>query len=107
MPGRDAIVILPRKEPELLAADGHHWLPKQQIVKVVRLMGDSKAMEVALAKRMTALTVAFATDEVELQRFKDALNERGLLTTVRASRGQDIFAACGLLSTREQATRSQ
>ena len=67
VPGRDAIVILPRKEPELLAADGHHWLPKQQIVKVVRLMGDSKAMEVALAKRMTALTVAFATDEVELQ----------------------------------------
>jgi 23S rRNA (adenine2503-C2)-methyltransferase len=36
-----------------------------------------------------------------IQMFKDALNAKGILTTVRASRGQDIFAACGLLSTKE------
>jgi 23S rRNA (adenine2503-C2)-methyltransferase len=36
-----------------------------------------------------------------MQEFKDALNQKGILTTVRASRGQDIYAACGLLSTKE------
>lgn len=41
------------------------------------------------------------TDEVVLQQFKDQLNEKGILTTIRASRGQDIYAACGLLSTKE------
>jgi 23S rRNA (adenine2503-C2)-methyltransferase len=33
-------------------------------------------------------------------RFKNRLNEKGVLTTVRASRGQDIDAACGMLSTK-------
>ncbi len=36
-----------------------------------------------------------------MQGFKDALNQKGILTTIRASRGQDIYAACGLLSTKE------
>ena len=40
------------------------------------------------------------TDEQTLQLFKDKLNDKGILTTVRASRGQDIYAACGLLSTK-------
>ena len=34
--------------------------------------------------------------------FKEALNAKGILTTIRASRGEDIQAACGLLSTIEQ-----
>ncbi len=41
------------------------------------------------------------TDEATLQEFKDALNAKGITTTIRASRGQDIYAACGLLSTKE------
>lgn len=41
------------------------------------------------------------TDETRLQQFKDALNAKGIVTTIRASRGQDIDAACGLLSTKE------
>lgn len=32
-------------------------------------------------------------------RFRDALSARGIITTIRASRGEDIQAACGLLST--------
>jgi len=39
--------------------------------------------------------------EETIRRFKEHLNEKGILTTVRASRGQDIYAACGLLSTKE------
>ena len=41
------------------------------------------------------------TDEQTLQLFKNKLNDKGILTTVRASRGQDIYAACWLLSTKE------
>lgn len=41
------------------------------------------------------------TDEARLQDFKEALNAKGIFTSIRASRGQDIDAACGLLSTRE------
>jgi len=40
------------------------------------------------------------TDEDALHEFKDALNAKGIMTTIRASRGQDIYAACGLLSTK-------
>jgi len=36
-----------------------------------------------------------------IQRFKDQLNAKGILTTIRASRGEDIYAACGLLSTKK------
>lgn len=39
------------------------------------------------------------SDEETILWFKNKLNEKGILTTVRASRGQDIMAACGLLST--------
>ena len=38
---------------------------------------------------------------------RDYLTRHGVFTTIRASRGQDIFAACGLLSTAKQADRSQ
>lgn len=39
-------------------------------------------------------------DEKTMIDFRDALNEKGILATIRASRGQDISAACGLLSTK-------
>ncbi|HNY15092.1 MAG TPA: 23S rRNA (adenine(2503)-C(2))-methyltransferase RlmN [Bacteroidales bacterium] len=37
----------------------------------------------------------------ETTRFRDALNSKGILTTIRSSRGVDIEAACGMLSTLE------
>jgi len=36
-----------------------------------------------------------------MERFQQALKRRGILTTIRQSRGLDISAACGMLSTRE------
>ena len=45
-------------------------------------------------------SVLESSDEKTIQRFKDKLNRKGLFTTVRVSRGQDISAACGMLSTR-------
>lgn len=41
-----------------------------------------------------------SSDETVIQQFREALVKKGIRTTVRASRGQDIFAACGLLSTK-------
>ena len=41
------------------------------------------------------------TDYKTLEKFRDRLNEKGITATIRASRGQDIDAACGLLSTKE------
>ena len=40
------------------------------------------------------------TNEERLLEFQRALNEKGIITTIRASRGLDIDAACGLLSTK-------
>jgi 23S rRNA (adenine2503-C2)-methyltransferase len=43
-------------------------------------------------------------DEEAINNFKDQLNAKDITTTIRASRGQDIYAACGLLSTKELLT---
>mmetsp|Transcript_49303 Transcript_49303/g.81844 ORF Transcript_49303/g.81844 Transcript_49303/m.81844 type:complete len:533 (+) Transcript_49303:111-1709(+) len=66
VPGRDKIVILPRREPELLAKDGFHWLPKDQIVKVYRLMGDNVALDTAMANKMNSLSILFSMDVADL-----------------------------------------
>ena len=39
------------------------------------------------------------SDEKRMETLRDYLTAHGVFTTIRASRGQDIFAACGLLST--------
>ena len=39
--------------------------------------------------------------------FRDYLTSHGLFTTIRASRGEDIFAACGMLSTKKQLEEHQ
>jgi 23S rRNA (adenine2503-C2)-methyltransferase len=45
----------------------------------------------------------FKSPDMEaIKKFKEKLNKKGILTTIRASRGEDIKAACGLLSTLEQ-----
>ena len=38
-------------------------------------------------------------DDAKMEAFRDYLTHHGIFTTIRASRGQDIYAACGLLST--------
>ena len=42
-------------------------------------------------------------DDATMLRMRDYLTQHGLFTTIRASRGQDIYAACGLLSTARKA----
>lgn len=47
------------------------------------------------------------TSEISIVSFQNLLKAKGLTVTVRASRGEDIFAACGLLSTKELVRRQQ
>ena len=42
------------------------------------------------------------TDMDTMVAFRDYLTSHGLFATIRASRGEDIFAACGMLSTAKQ-----
>ena len=41
-------------------------------------------------------------DDRKMEVFRNYLTQHGVFTTIRASRGQDIFAACGLLSTAKE-----
>ena len=41
-------------------------------------------------------------DMDSMTKFRDYLTAHGVFTTIRASRGEDIFAACGMLSTAKQ-----
>lgn len=36
--------------------------------------------------------------QAAMEKFRDILNEAGIIATIRASRGEDIMAACGMLS---------
>lgn len=46
------------------------------------------------------------SDTKRMENFRDYLNNHGVTATIRASRGQDIFAACGLLSTAKKENRN-
>ena len=45
----------------------------------------------------------FSPSDEKMIAFRDALTSRGIMTTIRASRGEDIKAACGLLSATNEA----
>ncbi len=49
----------------------------------------------------------FSPDQERMIRFRDSLTAKGIQTTIRASRGEDIQAACGLLSTEEEASAKE
>ena len=46
-------------------------------------------------------------DLSRMEQLRDYLTTNGVFTTIRASRGQDIFAACGLLSTEKKKNQKQ
>ena len=46
----------------------------------------------------------FSPSDERMRAFRDTLTAKGIQTTIRASRGEDIKAACGLLSTAEKNT---
>jgi len=40
-----------------------------------------------------------SSDLARMESFREMLNRKGVVCTIRTSRGEDIFAACGMLST--------
>ena len=47
------------------------------------------------------------SDEKKMENLRDYLTKHGIFTTIRASRGQDIFAACGMLYSKKQLSQTQ
>lgn len=45
-----------------------------------------------------------SSDIGKMEAFRDLLNAKGIICTIRVSRGEDIFAACGMLSTAKNST---
>ena len=39
-----------------------------------------------------------SSNEQQMTTFRDYLNKQGIICTIRRSRGEDIFAACGMLA---------
>jgi 23S rRNA (adenine2503-C2)-methyltransferase len=73
----------------------------EHVNELVRLLDGLKCRINLIRFHAVPGTPLKSPNEHVIQRFKDKLNAKGLLTTVRASRGEDIYAACGLLSTKE------
>ena len=48
-----------------------------------------------------------SSDEQHMNEFRDYLNNHGITCTIRTSRGEDIFAACGMLSTMKQMDKEE
>ena len=46
-------------------------------------------------------------DDKKMEQLRDYLTGHGVFTTIRASRGQDIYAACGLLNTKRKQDNSE
>jgi 23S rRNA (adenine2503-C2)-methyltransferase len=52
-------------------------------------------------------TPLLGTDLNSIVSFQNLLKAKGMTVTIRASRGEDIFAACGMLSTKELVKRQE
>ncbi len=69
------------------------------VTELVKLLGGFRTRLNLIRFHPIPDTSLEGTGEKRLMAFKEELNEKGVFTTIRASRGQDIYAACGLLST--------
>ena len=73
----------------------------QQANDVVRLLS-GLSCRVNLIRFHTIPGSSFmSSTEQAIQQFADRLNQKGVITTIRQSRGMDIDAACGMLSTQK------
>lgn len=73
----------------------------RHIKALVKLLSGLKCRINLIRFHSIPLTPLKGTPEARIVEFRDALTSKGVFTTIRASRGQDIQAACGLLSTKE------
>lgn len=73
----------------------------RQVKEIAKLLAGMRCRINLIRFHPIPETPLISSDETTIQQFREALLKKDIRTTVRASRGQDIFAACGLLSTKE------
>ncbi|HAS82079.1 MAG TPA: 23S rRNA (adenine(2503)-C(2))-methyltransferase RlmN [Verrucomicrobia bacterium] len=71
----------------------------RHVREIVRLLGGLSCRMNLIRFHPIPDTPLESSPEGTIQEFREALVGKGIRTTVRASRGEDILAACGLLST--------
>jgi 23S rRNA (adenine2503-C2)-methyltransferase len=72
---------------------------KAHIDQLVKLLGGMRTRLNLIRFHAIPDTDLEGTGDERIMAFRDELTERGVYSTIRASRGEDIFAACGMLST--------
>lgn len=83
---------------EYIVFEGINDSPRH-VQELARLLNGLKA-RINLIRFHKVPDSPFASpSELAMTAFRDALTRKGIITTIRASRGEDIKAACGLLST--------
>ena len=73
---------------------------KDHIKELARLLGSVRCRVNLIRSHKVPDIPLKSPDLATMTWFRDALNDKGIIATIRASRGQDIDAACGLLSTK-------
>lgn len=72
----------------------------RHVKEIVRLLNGIKCRINLIRFHAIPDTSLEGTDYKDMVEFQNALKAKGLIVTIRASRGEDIFAACGMLSTK-------
>ena len=86
---------------EYIVLDGMNDTPRH-IKELCRLLDGIKCRINLIRFHRIPDSPFFSPQLERILEFRDTLTRRGIQTTLRASRGEDIEAACGLLSTAEQ-----
>lgn len=73
---------------------------KEHVKELARLLGSTRCRINLIRYHAVPDIPLKSPDMATMTWLRDALNDKGIIATIRASRGQDIDAACGLLSTK-------
>jgi 23S rRNA (adenine2503-C2)-methyltransferase len=71
------------------------------ILTLARELGDLECRVNLIRFHSIPNTIFQSAEQEDMIKFRDSLSAKGIITTIRASRGEDILAACGLLSTKK------
>lgn len=85
---------------EYIMFDGVNDTPKH-VKETVRLLSNLNCRVNLIRFHQIPESPLKGSPDERIFQFRDVLTAKGVFTTIRASRGQDIQAACGLLSTKE------
>jgi 23S rRNA (adenine2503-C2)-methyltransferase len=85
---------------EYIMFDGLNDTPRH-IRELVRILHGIKCRVNLIRFHPIPGTPLKGTADQKIEEFRNALKAKGIMATIRASRGEDILAACGLLSTKE------